>query len=108
MSGRRWRLGGGGLVGGDVRGAAAVAGGRLGPLDVEVEQLHLSGRRDTGDTGVGLEEESPQLALPQAPATFSSQPLVFRALSCRSAHPTDIFTVTSLVFSKRARVTLFD
>lgn len=29
------------LVGGDVRGAAAVAGG-LGPLDVQVEQLHLS------------------------------------------------------------------
>lgn len=28
---------GGGLVGGDVRGAAAVAGGGLGPLDVEVE-----------------------------------------------------------------------
>lgn len=31
-----------GLVGGDVRGAAAVAGGGLGSLDVEVEQLHLS------------------------------------------------------------------
>lgn len=29
------------LVGGDVRGAAAVAGG-LGSLDVQVEQLHLS------------------------------------------------------------------
>lgn len=29
------------LVGGDVRGAAAVAGGGLGPLDVQVEQLHL-------------------------------------------------------------------
>lgn len=28
-------------VGGDVRGAAAVARG-LGPLDVQVEQLHLS------------------------------------------------------------------
>lgn len=33
---------GGGLVGGDVGGAAAVAGGGLGPLDVEVEQLHLA------------------------------------------------------------------
>lgn len=33
--------GGAGLVGGDVRGAAAVAGG-LGSLDVQVEQLHLS------------------------------------------------------------------
>lgn len=31
-----------GLVGGDVGGAAAVAGGGLGSLDVEVEQLHLS------------------------------------------------------------------
>ncbi len=29
------------LVGGDVGGAAAVAGGGLGPLDVQVEQLHL-------------------------------------------------------------------
>lgn len=29
------------LVGGDVGGAAAVAGGGLGPLDVEVQQLHL-------------------------------------------------------------------
>lgn len=29
------------LVGGDVGGAAAVAGGSLSPLDVQVEQLHL-------------------------------------------------------------------
>lgn len=29
------------LVGRDVGGAAAVAGGGLGPLDVQVEQLHL-------------------------------------------------------------------
>lgn len=29
------------LVRGDVGGAAAVAGGGLGPLDVQVEQLHL-------------------------------------------------------------------
>lgn len=34
-------MAGAGLVGGDVRGAAAVAGG-LGSLDVQVEQLHLS------------------------------------------------------------------
>lgn len=45
MSGRRWMGSCAGLVGGDVGGAAAVAGGGLGPLDVQVEQLHLSGRR---------------------------------------------------------------
>lgn len=48
---------GGGLVGGDVGGAAAGAGGGLGPLDVEVEQLHLSGRWEE-ETAAGLEEES--------------------------------------------------
>lgn len=48
---------GGGLVGGDVGGAAAVAGGGLGPLDVEVEQLHLSGRWEE-ETAAGLQEES--------------------------------------------------
>lgn len=51
---------GGGLVGGDVGGAAAVAGGGLGPLDVEVEQLHLSGRWEE-ETAAGLEEESSAL-----------------------------------------------
>lgn len=54
------RSGGGGLVGGDVGGAAAVAGGGLGPLDVEVEQLHLSGRWEE-ETAAGLEEESSAL-----------------------------------------------
>lgn len=39
--GRGGVMTGAGLVGGDVRGAAAVAGG-LGSLDVQVEQLHLS------------------------------------------------------------------
>ncbi len=33
------------LVGGDVGGAAAVAGGGLGSLDVQVEQLHLWGEQ---------------------------------------------------------------
>lgn len=33
-------------VGRDVRGAAAVAVGGLGPLDVQVEELHLQTSRD--------------------------------------------------------------
>lgn len=85
---------GGGLVGGDVGGAAAVAGGGLGPLDVEVEQLHLSGRWEE-ETAAGLEEESSALlcwlALTQAPATFASRQLFFPALGCRSAQPTAMF-----------------
>ena len=40
------------LVGGDVRGAAAVAGGGLRPLDVQVEQLHLQEGNSTVLTGL--------------------------------------------------------
>lgn len=97
---------GGGLVGGDVGGAAAVAGGGLGPLDVEVEQLHLSGRWEE-ETAAGLEEESsaalrsagsPSLRhLPHLPqGNFSFLP---SAVAQRSQQ--QFSTVTPLVFSKR-------
>lgn len=80
VSGRRWMRSCGGLVGGDVGGAAAVAGGGLGPLDVQVEQLHLSGGRQKEETVAGLEEESYTLlcgfTFLSAPATFYSRPRV--------------------------------
>lgn len=40
------------LVGGDVGGAAAVAGGGLSSLDVQVEQLHLEEGNSMGVRGL--------------------------------------------------------
>lgn len=45
MSELLWMESGARLIGGDIGGAAAVAGRGLGPLDVQVKQLHLLGGR---------------------------------------------------------------
>lgn len=53
---RRLRAGSWRSVGGDVGGAAAVAGGGLRPLDVKVEELHLQKERTAvreGDSNHG-------------------------------------------------------
>lgn len=51
------------LVGGDVGGAAAVAGG-LGPLDVQVEKLHLwEGIGWLGEGGARVEQTAGGLTL---------------------------------------------